>query len=544
MTSEPERRTPLRTFFLYGLLGGTIANIGSYVGATLLGLPYPPEAVFQLLIAPVPGSIQSIVVETFREYAKYGTFAVTAIAYTFLYGIIAVLAGALSNTNVLTGGKRFLLFATAIPTLIGLGFQALLAQRFSMLSSLAGWLIAAILMVTVNFAYAAILNDTTHRRSTLFLASSPKGGIRRQDLPTARRGFLKKAAITVAVLAVGGIVARFGTSLFSGQPVVRSNTPIPINGQNPLISPSDLPQIFRDPRISDLVGSEVTDNRAFYRVDINPISPDLNFDQWSLMIKGKVKNPIVIDREALLAMPATDQFATLECVSNTINPPGALISNAKWTGASLASLLKEAEVTADARSVVFRCADGYTVGIPLERAMLAGSLLAYKMNDEYLPREHGSPLRAIVPGIYGMMNAKWITEIELTDSVYLGYWQERGWSNDAKIKTTSIIYYPVADAEITGTVPIAGVAFAGDRGIRKVEVSTDGGNTWHEAKIKNPKSDYSWVLWAYEWTPDSAGAREIQVRTTDGLGQLQDPAPVPSFPDGASGYHSVRVRVT
>jgi len=198
-------------------------------------------------------------------------------------------------------------------------------------------------------------------------------------------------------------------------------------------------------------------------------------------------------------------------------------------------------VAPEAASVVFHCADGYTVGVPLEKAMASGSLLAYKMNDELLPTEHGSPLRAIVPGIYGMMNAKWITGIEVMDGVYLGYWQQRGWSNDAKIKTTSIIYYPAPDSELKGTLPIAGVAFAGDRGVQKVEVSTDGGNTWNEATIRKPKSQYSWALWAYEWTPESKGVHVIMTRATDGNSQLQDKMPVPSFPNGASGYHSIQV---
>jgi DMSO/TMAO reductase YedYZ molybdopterin-dependent catalytic subunit len=166
------------------------------------------------------------------------------------------------------------------------------------------------------------------------------------------------------------------------------------------------------------------------------------------------------------------------------------------------------------------------------------------MNDVTLPNEHGFPVRAIVPGIYGMMNAKWITEIEVTDQVYLGYWQERGWSNDARIKTTSIIYYPTSNAQVTGLTPIAGVAFAGDRGISKVEVSFDGGNTWNAATLKTPRSPYSWVLWAYQWTPKSSGTANISARAYDGTGQLQDPTITQPFPDGASGYQSVQVTAT
>ena len=312
--------------------------------------------------------------------------------------------------------------------------------------------------------------------------ASPTGNL-------SRRRFLGKAVVITAVLAMTALGAKIGLDMLSGQPVVGSNTPIPVDIQSATSTTvtsatvatsqnttgaQNLPAVFSDQTIKDLVASEVTDNRVFYRVDINPIPPQLDFDQWSLKITGKVNNPLTLNRAALMALPAKDEYATLECVSNTINPPGALISNAKWTGVSLSSLLNQADLTSDAKYVVFHCADGYTVGIPLERAMNPGALLAFKMNDDALPNGQGFPLRAIVPGIYGMMNAKWLTEIEVVDTVYLGYWQVRGWSNDAQIKTTSIIYYPPPQAQVNGTLPIAGVAFAGDRGISKVEVSVDG----------------------------------------------------------------------
>jgi DMSO/TMAO reductase YedYZ molybdopterin-dependent catalytic subunit len=289
--------------------------------------------------------------------------------------------------------------------------------------------------------------------------------------------------------------------------------------------------------------SEVTDNRVFYRVDIDPIPPQLDPTTWTLKVHGKVNNPSTLTQDSLVSMPSVDEYDTLECVSNTINPSGGLISNAKWTGVPLAKVLNQAGVAPDAKYVVFRCGDGYSVGIPLDRALLPDAVLAYKMNDATLPIEHGFPLRAIVPGIYGMMNAKWITEIEVTDQVYLGYWQERGWSNDAQIKTTSFPYYPQAGATVQGPTPIAGVAFAGDRGISKVEVSVDNGITWNEAELKTPKSPYSWVLWAYRWNPTTTGTVTILVRAYDGSGQIQDPTAVQPFPNGGSGYSSIQVTV-
>jgi DMSO/TMAO reductase YedYZ molybdopterin-dependent catalytic subunit len=541
----------LRTPFLHGLAGGIVATLLLFVGSSLFALPFPPEGIFQLLIAPVPGAIQSVVVETFREYAKYSTFVFSVAAYAFMYAFLSVLIVRLFDRNARTRRHDAFLAAVTVPSLIALGLDGLLSARSSALASPMGWLISGLLILGVNLVYASSFVQRIWPASIMQATAQAKS-----PSSLARRRFLKRAAIVAAVLAVAGVVARVGINLLSGQPVITSGTPIPVNNQQSETTlqtqtttqsettTQELPTIFEDERIRDLVNSEVTDNRVFYRVDIDPIPPQLDFNQWSLKITGKVNSPFTLNKDSLMALQANDEYVTLECVSNTINPPGALISNAKWTGVPLSTVLNQAEVASEAKYVVFHCADGYTVGIPLDRAMKSDALLAYKMNDEVLPTGHGFPLRAIVPGIYGMMNAKWVTEIEVVDYVYLGYWQDRGWSNDARIKTTSIIYYPSPQAQVSGTIPIAGVAFAGDRGISKVEVSTDGGNTWKEAILKKSLSPYSWMLWAYEWTPTGKGSVTIIARAYDGAGTLQDPAAVQPFPNGASGYNSIQVTAT
>ncbi len=536
-------KLPSSRDFLHGLLGGILATIALYLGTGLLGLPFPPEALFQLILAPVPGSIESVAVETLREYAKYSAFTFAAAIYSVLYGLIAVAVGHIFRMERQGRNPFALLAAMLIPTAIGLGLEASLAPTVSILSSTVGWVMAAVLLVAVNSCYALI----ALRWPEAHVIKTMQPGIGKEIKPLAagsRRVFLKRVVVGAVILAFAGLAAKVGLSFLSRQPLVGSNTPIPVNSQSAQTSVSGLPDIFQDARIADLVGSEITDNRIFYRVDINAIPPRLDFDKWSLNVHGKVNNPFVLNKSSLLNLPTVDEYATLECVSNTINPPGALISNAKWTGIPLSTILNQAGLSSDAKYVVFRCADGYTVGIPVDRALEKGALLAYKMNDELLPNEHGFPLRAIVPGIYGMMNGKWITEIEVVDYVYVGYWQERGWSNDARIKTTSIIYYPSAGAQVGGALPIAGVAFAGDRGISKVEVSTDGGQTWNDAVLKTPKSPYSWVLWAFEWTPTTKGSNTILARATDGTGQVQDPAYRDPFPEGATGYNSVSVTAT
>ena len=524
-----------KRFFVGGILGGILATILLFLGTDLLAFPFPPLAIFQFLIAPVPGTIQSVVVETFGEFAKYSAFIVSSAIYIILYGFVAVLLGLTFKGNLQSKAKAATVIGTLLPAALALVLQLSLATAFSAISSSSGWILAILLAVAVNLVYSRTLIHYSGIIAREVTTATPE-----PTLP-ARRGFVKKVAIAVVLLVVVGIASRIGLDVLSGQSLISSSS-VPTNPV-PESSGGGVPLIFQDQRISNLVGSEVTDNRVFYRVDIDPIPPQLDLNTWTLKVSGKVNNPMTLTKDSFASLPTIDEYATLECVSNTIYPPSGLISNAKWTGVPLVTLLNQAGVLPEAKYVVFRCGDGYTVGIPIERAMLPDAVLAYKMNDSTLPTDHGFPLRAIVPGIYGMMNAKWITEIDVVDQVYLGYWQERGWSNDARIKTTSIIYYPTPGAQVNGALPIAGVAFAGDRGISKVEVSVDGGSTWNEATLKPPKSSYSWVLWAYAWTPSTPGNVTILARAYDGTGQVQNPTVAAPFPAGASGYQSIQVTV-
>ena len=233
------------------------------------------------------------------------------------------------------------------------------------------------------------------------------------------------------------------------------------------------------------------------------------------------------------------------------------MSTALWKGVKLGDLLNTAGVSSQADYVVFKCYDGYDVGIPLERAMAEGTILATDMNGVPLPAEHGYPLRAIVPGLYGMMNAKWITDIELVSGTYEGFWQRRGWTNVATYQTGSTIITPGSSllrdrfslpsglVEVAGSqVPLVGMAFAGDRGIQKVEVSTDGGASWQTASLYDPLSKYTWVFWKLDWNPTSSGLQHLVVRATDGNGNTQVATMSDPFPNGATGYDVVDVVVS
>ena len=557
---EASTKFSLRRCFTYGLVGGFIATVIQFVGAIILNLPFPPEAIFKLLIAPVPGSLQSVAVENLGEYAKYTAFASATIGYVLGYGLLGGLAGYVCNKFNRAKAPITLLLTVFLPTVLGLMFEVLVATSVSTLSTDIGWFSVTALIILANATYSTIfIRLNQHTRIVEPKVQIPTSV---QMAATQRRGFLTKAVIVVAAATVAILGTKVGLSIFSGQPVVGSNNPIPVNPQPTTATTTAvtssiptsvsssaveaLPPVFMDPRISDLLNSELTDTRIFYRVDIDPIPPNLNFDEWKLNVHGKVSNPLALNKPGFLSFPTTDEVSTFECVSNTINPPAALISNGKWTGVQIATVLNQAVLLPEAKYVIFRSADGYSVGIPLERAMHSQSILAYMMNGNSLPNEHGFPVRAVIPGLYGMMSAKWVTDIEVTDQVYLGYWQERGWSNDAVIKTTSIIYYPTQQAQasaVNGIIPIAGIAFAGDRGISKVEVSVDGGQSWNETALKAPLSSCSWVLWAYPWKPPATGSYNLLVRATDGTGQVQDPTATNPYPNGATGYNQIQISV-
>ena len=531
MSSFPSRKK----IFVIGAIVGVLATLVFYVVTELTSLPYPPESLYQLIVNPVPGSIQSVAVDNLRQYAKYSALTFASAVFAGLYGVVAVGLESLSKRKL--SKWSVIGMGTLVMTAIGLALEAPSASSVSVLSTLSGWGVVAALAIVINLGYAFFVVSSLKVSAPTIVQPTAK-------MQPARRTLLKRVGLGALGIVIVYLAARFGLSLFSGQPIIQSNTPIPVNTEQTTVAVTGAPDVFSDPRIADLVASEVTDTRVFYRVDIDGIPPQLDFDQWMLNVSGRVLKPLTITKSDLLAMPTTTEYATLECVSNTINPPGALISNGKWTGVPLSTVLNQAGLASDAVYIIFHCTEGYTVGIPVQRALEPGALLAYMMNDQPLPPEHGFPMRAIIPGLYGMMNAKWVTEIEASDSVYLGYWQERGWTNNARINTTSIIYYPSAGAQVGGSLPIAGVAFAGDRGISKVEVSTDGGTTWNTAELKPPKSPYSWVLWAYMWTPTTSGTQTIIVRATDGTGQLQNATATQTFPNGATGYNSTQVNVS
>jgi DMSO/TMAO reductase YedYZ molybdopterin-dependent catalytic subunit len=285
----------------------------------------------------------------------------------------------------------------------------------------------------------------------------------------------------------------------------------------------------------------ITPNDKFYVTSYRSPS-DIRINQWSLAIKGLVEKPFTLTHPQLLERSAVSQIVTLECVGNGVAADA--ISTAEWKGVPLKVLLEEAGALSQAVDVVFRATDGYSDSIPIARAMVGDVLVAHTMNGVPLPRGHGFPARMIVPGIYGMKNVQWLTEIELVGEDYKGYYQQKGWSDEAAVKTSSHIDLPGHGGVIKGREAfVRGFAFAGTRGIAKVELSFDGGESWREAQLEPELAPAAWRFWSYRWELPKPGRHAIAVRATDGRGRLQATEEQAAFPDGAVGLHEITVSV-
>ena len=293
-----------------------------------------------------------------------------------------------------------------------------------------------------------------------------------------------------------------------------------------------------------------TPNRDFYRVDTALTIPRVDVRTWRLRVHGRgVARPLTLSFDQLLARGLVARRITLTCVSNEVGGP--YVGNATWLGVPLADVLAEAGVRSprqggEADQLVARSVDGMTLGSPLA-ALLDGrdALLAVGMNGEPLPFDHGYPVRMVVPGLYGYVSAcKWLRELELTTfDAYDAYWVRRGWAAEAPIKTQSRIDTPRgADRPRAGEpVAVAGVAWAQRTGIARVEVRVDEG-PWREAELAEEDSVDTWRQWRWRWTP-TAGTHRLQVRATDRAGETQTADRVGTVPDGATGRHTVVVRV-
>jgi DMSO/TMAO reductase YedYZ molybdopterin-dependent catalytic subunit len=352
----------------------------------------------------------------------------------------------------------------------------------------------------------------------------------------ARRRFLTASGLAAAGAAAGALVGR---ELITRHNVSAARAalrfPRPAVAAPPLPPGSDL----NIPGLS----SFITPNGSFYRVDTALLLPQVDPATWQLRIHGMVQREVTLTFDELLRRPLIEDYITLTCVSDPVGGP--YVGNARWLGASLADLIRQARPLAGADQLVCTSVDGFTSGTPLQ-VVLDGrdALLTVAMNGQALPVEHGFPARMVVPGLYGYVSAcKWVTDINVTTfaSAY-AYWATRGWSQQAPIKTESRIDVPAGNSTISpGRTPVAGVAWAQHKGIAAVEVRVDRG-PWQQARLAAVPDIDTWRQWVWEWDA-TAGTHLLEARATDATGYTQTALEAQPPPNGASGYPSAAVTV-
>ena len=273
---------------------------------------------------------------------------------------------------------------------------------------------------------------------------------------------------------------------------------------------------------------------------------------WELVLGGHVENTISFSQKDFRSFPIQTLPITLECAGNNrsdLEPqvPGnpfqnGAVSTAIWAGVPLRYLLERTGIREGAVEVLFEGFDSgqpdpseetqpYLRSLPIDVAMHPDTLLAYEMNGEPLSREHGYPLRLIVPGWYGMASVKWLRKISVLQESFEGFFQKDRYiveSDDgeavpvAKIHVKSLISWPEPGAHMPSqTHMITGMAWSGFAHIARVEISDDGGETWSDAALVGPRYRYSWQQWTFAWSPESAGHYTLVARATDEDGNTQ-----------------------
>ncbi len=448
----------------------------------LAGAVFMPELLANRLFEILPASFIERGVQLMGPLAKQLAFANVTILY---FGAYFVFSFGWERIRRLFGNVwmgSFVLWVLNVLILFPLAGKGVFGSQLPQ-----GPFSASLFLFASHWMYARMLQFQAPRLHAL--------------TPAHRRGFILAAAIAMIAAAKRGYDVWF-------KPAGRVE-----NGTG----------IF--PSITGL-SMEITPADQFYTVSKNSVDPFVTAADWKLTVDGSVDKPGTFVMSDLRKMGILSMYATLACISNEVGGPW--IGNARWTGVPLAGVLKAVGLSKSAREVVFYASDGYTDSIPIERALQPLCLLAYEMNNQPLTSAHGFPLRLIVPGIYGMKNVKWITRIELRSERYHGFWQQRGWDDAAPYNLMSRI-----DVAKNGVV--AGIAFAGDRGVSDVEVKI-GDEPWRKAELSTPLSPISWVLWHINADVKGKG---VMVRMIDSSGEPQVAQPMPPYPRGSTGLHRV-----
>jgi DMSO/TMAO reductase YedYZ molybdopterin-dependent catalytic subunit len=509
----------------------TMAALGlSELAAAVLSAPSLVAAIGSVVIDNQPAGAKDFVVSIFGQNDK--------LALELLIVIVSVLIGAalglIARRQFAVGAGGFVVFA-------GLGFFAAMSDPSASATTVV--IVAGVAAIAGVQVLSWLLGPARAVEGRAAGAAGAGGAVAPKrsgpSMPDwSRRGFLIRSGCVAVASVAAGLAGRALLEAARATPTT-GGTRIPPAGQvATLPAGSSLGVTGLTPL--------VVPNGDFYRIDTALLSPNVDAASWSLRIHGLVDRETTLTFAELVGLPLIEQYVTIACVSNEVGDK--LVGNAKWTGPRLRDVLAIAGVQSSATQLVGRAVDGWTAGMPTSWVMdpAREPMIAVKMNDEVLPRIHGFPARLIVPGLYGYVSAtKWLAELELTTwESFNGYWVPLGWSKEGPILTQSRIDVPRSGQSVpAGRVAIAGVAWAPDRGVSKVEIAID--REWRDCTLSQPISGATWVQWTYTWDAAASGAgpHTIEVRATDGTGEVQTADRTPPPPDGARGHHTIQVQV-
>jgi DMSO/TMAO reductase YedYZ molybdopterin-dependent catalytic subunit len=487
--------------------------------------------------------------------ALAASYAVAGTSPSFVAAPVAAVVVALTPDVVITlsitllgDAGKLLGLATALVLSTGLfGAAAHVGATFAFDRRGVDGLFAGVVVAGVGMALVGDLPSAAAAGTgAAAVRVAPHVAVRESPDPTGRRELLATLGT-----AVGAGVLGVGAGAMTGS---SRSSEAPVSGEALGGAVGDLLSIADD-RSLDVDGLEPLVSESFYNVDIAQFDPEVDTGEWSLTVTGNVDDERTYDYGDVTDREARHRFVTLRCVGEDLN--GHKLDTALWTGIPIWDLVEPAG-PAENCCVRLRAADDYYQVFPLEA--LKRGFLAYGMNRDALPRAHGAPARVLIPGHWGEINVKWLTEIELLDEAVDGYWEERGWHGTGPVNTVAKLW--VTNHLADGRVEVAGHAYAGTRGVERVEVSTDGGDTWSEATLSDPPPVAGdeppgtpgpgtdelaaagrdvWRQWVHRYEPPS-GDHEVVVRAVDGTGAVQPAEESGAFPSGATGWVSTTVQ--
>lgn len=516
-TGNPDRKFTVRHLSLWSAAAGVVAaGLGVAAGELSAALMSPSlspvSAVGSVVIDGMPAPVKDWAIGLFGTADKTA-FLVSMAAVIAVCGAVA---GILQLRRPPSGSVLIgLLGAAGLAAVVTRPQMGALSLVPPGLAAIVGIVVLRALLARIEAWRDAVPEEAGPRRREVLLGVG--GGAAVGVVAGALAGGSRAGQVTTAAL-------RDGVALPAA---VTPAAPIPagaelgIAGLDPVLTPA----------------------ADFYRIDTALSVPLVNPDQWTLKVTGLVDREVEINFAQLLAKPLQESYVTLACVSNEVG--GSLVGNAKWLGWPVRNLLAAAGVQPGADMVLSTSKDGWTASTPLEALTdNRDALLAVGMNGAALPLEHGFPVRLVVPGLYGYVSAtKWVTELKVTrfaDEV--AYWTQRGWTERGPVKLSSRIDTPSRGAAAdAGTVTVAGMAWAQHTGIKGVQVRVDGG-AWQDADLASSISADTWVQWSAHLDLEP-GEHDITVRAIDANGTEQDETERPVVPDGATGLHTIRVKV-